>query len=83
MAKRSAQRATGTSSDRRAHRAFWLLAAVSVLAIGSISSALTAPPGTLTAMRVAGSGAVLLGSLTLSTRVMIAIIRARQRARRS
>jgi len=69
------------SSRRPAHRSFWLLVAVAVLATGALSSALAAPPSPLTGLRVAASGLVLLGSLTFAARVMIALEHARRQAR--
>ena len=68
-------------SRRPAHRSFWLLVAVTVLAAGALSSALAAPPSPLTGLRVAASGLVLLGSLTFAARVMIALEHARRQAR--
>jgi len=64
-----------------AHRWFWSLVVVAVLATGSLSSALAAPPSPLTGLRVAVSGLVLITSLTLATRVMIAVERIRRKAR--
>ena len=64
-----------------AQRSFWFLVVVAILATGSLSSALAAPPSPLTGLRVAVSGLVLLASLTLATRVMIAAERARRRDR--
>jgi hypothetical protein len=66
---------------RRARRRFWLLLVMAALAAGALSSALAAPSGPLTGLRVATSGLVLLVSLTLAARVMIAVERARRRAR--
>ncbi len=63
----------------RARLSFWLLIVVAVLAIGSLSSALGAPAGPVTGLRVAVSGVVLIAALTLSSRVLIALDRARRR----
>jgi hypothetical protein len=67
------------TNERRAHRSFWLLVTLAALSTGTLSDALTAAPSPLTGLRVAAGGLVLLGSLTLATRVMIAIERARRR----
>ncbi len=66
---------------RRAQRSFWLLVTVSILAIGVLSSALAAPPSHAAGLRVASSGLILLASLTLATRVMIAIRRAQRKTK--
>lgn len=63
-----------------AHRWFWFLVLVAILATGSLSSALAAPPSPLTGLRVAVSGLVLITSFTLATRVMIAVERIRRKA---
>ncbi len=68
------------SAHRRAQRSFWLLVMLCVLAAGSLSSALVAPPSPLTGLRVAASGLLLLGSGVLALRVMVAIERARRTA---
>jgi hypothetical protein len=73
--------AAQASALQRARRRFWLLLVTAALSAGSLSSALGAPPSPLTGLRVAGSGLVLLVSLTLAARVMIALDRARKRAR--
>lgn len=66
---------------QRARRSFWFLVIVAALAAGALSSALTAASGPITGLRVAASGVVLLGSLTLAARVMFALESARRRAR--
>ena len=83
MSDHSPQSQSGRSARRQAHRSFWLLVAVAVLATGALSSALAAPPSQLTGLRVVASGLILLGSLTFAARVMIALERARRRARRT
>ena len=83
MSGRSPQPRAGRSARRQAQRSFWLLVAVAVLVTGALSSALAAPPSPLTGLRVAASGLILLGSLTFAARVMIALERARRRARRT
>lgn len=65
-----------------AQRSFWLLVVVAVLATRALSSALGASPSPSTGLRVAASGLVLLASLPLATRVMIALERARRRDRK-
>ena len=73
--------ATRTSSPRRARRSFWVLALVSVLAAGSLSNALASEPGSITGIRVAISGLVLVVAVTLAGRVMIALDRVHTLAR--
>lgn len=73
---------SGPAPGKRAYRSFWLLVGVSVLAIGSLSSALTAPSSPVTGIRVAVSGLILIASLTLTTRVMTALARARRHVRK-
>ncbi len=63
---------------RRAHRTFWLLVAVAVVAAGSLSSAAHAQAGPLTAVRVAISGTALILSLALAGRVFVHLERARR-----
>lgn len=65
----------------RALRLFWLLVAGVVVATGSLTSALTAPPSPVTGLRVAVSGLVATAAVILATRVMIALDRARRQAR--
>ncbi|HEY3547347.1 MAG TPA: hypothetical protein VGK17_14840 [Propionicimonas sp.] len=68
------------TDQHRAHRSFWRLVTLAALGTGVLSGGLTAAPSPLTGLRVAGGGLVLLGSLTLATRVMIALERARRRS---
>ena len=72
---------TRTASSRRARRSFWVLALVSVLAAGSLNNALASDPGSITGIRVAISGLVLVVAVTLAGRVMIALDRVRTVAR--
>lgn len=65
----------------RARRRFWVLIALAVLAGGAMSTALTATPGSLAGLGVALNGLVLIGSLAGAARIMLALERARQRAR--
>lgn len=61
---------------RAPQRAFWVLTAVAVLAAGSLSTALRAPAGPLTGLRVALSGLVLIAATALAGRVLILLDRA-------
>jgi len=70
-----------TNPARRAHRSFWILVLLAVLAAGSLSAALASDPGHVVGLRVALSGLVLVSSVTLAARVMAAVDRARRRAR--
>lgn len=58
---------------RRARRSFWVLTAIAVTATGSLSAALTAPPGPLTALRFAASAVVVLTTLALMVRILRAL----------
>ena len=70
-----------TSSPRQARRSFWALVAVSVLAAGALSDALSSPPSPGAGLRVAGSGLLLIASIALAARVLHAIDRAMTTAR--
>ncbi len=63
---------------RRAHRTFWVLVAVAVVAAGFLSSAAHAHPGLFTAVRVAVSGTVVILSVGLAGRVFVHLERARR-----
>ncbi|OJV58864.1 MAG: hypothetical protein BGO38_16095 [Cellulomonas sp. 73-145] len=54
-----------------------MLAAVAVLGTGSLSGALTAQPGPITALRFAVSALLVVAALVLMTRVLIALVRPR------
>lgn len=69
------------SLSRRARWSFWVLVGIAMLATGSLSAGLGSDPGPLTGMRVAVSGIVLIAALALAARVMVALERARRRAR--
>lgn len=69
------------SASRRARRSFWILVGIAVAAAGSLSAGLVAEPSPLTGLRVAASGIILVTSLALAARVMIALERARRRAK--
>lgn len=68
------------TTPTRAVRSLWILIGIAVLAAGSLSTALTAGAAPLTGVRVALSGLVLVGSVVLAARVLIALERARRRA---
>jgi hypothetical protein len=63
---------------RRAHRTFWVLVAVAVVAAGFLSSAARAHPGPFSAVRVAISGTALILSVALAGRVFVHLERARR-----
>ncbi len=65
-------------SWRRAHRTFWLLVAIAILAAGFLSSAAGAHPGPFSAVRVAVSGTALILSVALAGRVFVHLERARR-----
>lgn len=67
------------SSSLRARRAFWILLLIAALAMGMLTSALKRTSGPFTGLAVAVSGAVLLLTLALACRIMIALDRARRR----
>lgn len=73
----------GHSARRNASRSFWVLVGVAILATGALSSALMSGPSALTGIRVAASGLILLASLSLASRVMIAVVRAQRRTQRT
>ena len=81
MTHHASQRWVAPPASNRARRSFWLLVAVAVLAAGALTSALSAAPGPITGLRVAASGVLLVASLTLAARVMVALERTRRRAR--
>ena len=64
----------------RARRSFWLLVGVAVLAVGGLSQAVSAQAGPLAAIGLATSALLLVVSLMLAARVMVAIERARRRS---
>lgn len=68
------------SSRQRARRSFWMLLLIAIVAAGSLTSAFAADASPVTGVRVAVSGVLLLGSLAMAARVMIAYERARRRA---
>ena len=68
----------GDAHGRRARATFWVLVGTAALFMGLLSSGLSRPPGPLTGLLVATSGAVVLVSVALAARVMIALDRARR-----
>lgn len=54
----------------RVRRTFWVLVAVAVLATGSLSRALTAPPGGATGLAVALTGLVAVVAAGLALRIL-------------
>lgn len=72
--------AASRSTSRRAHRSFWMLLVVAVLATGALSSALAGPPGLLAGLSVAGSGVFLIVAVALAARILVVAERARRRA---
>jgi hypothetical protein len=66
---------------RSPRRSFWILVALAVPATGALTSAIAAPPSSLTGLRAAASALVLTASLALATRVMIGVEHARRRDR--
>ena len=81
MTGRANKRRVNRAASQRARRSFWILVTVAVLDAGALTSALSAAPGPITGLRVAASGVVLIATLTLATRLMLALERARKRAR--
>lgn len=71
------------SSTHRAYRAFWTLIVIAALAMGALTKAWKSDPGPLTGLAVAASGTVLVLSLTLACRIMIALDHAHRRMNRS
>ena len=73
--------ATPPHPTARARKSFWTLVLIAALAAGALSAALKAHPSPAAGATVAISGAVLAISLTLATRVLLALERARRSAR--
>lgn len=67
------KRTGGKAAEAKARRAFWVLIAIAVIAMGSLTSALARQPGALTGLTVAASGVVLLLASALACRVMVAL----------
>ncbi len=76
----SINRADTKPAAARPRRAFWVLLAIAVLAMGSLTSALARPPGAWTGLTVAASGVVPLPAAALACRVMVALEHRRRRA---
>lgn len=79
ITRRNLLRGAAGSPMRRALRSFWILVGVAVLAAGSLSAGLAAQPSSVTGLRVAGSGIVLVGALTLAARILVGVERVRRR----
>lgn len=69
----SIDRTQAKAAGAKARRVFWVLVAIAILAMGSLTSALTRPPGMWTGLTVAVSGVVLLLAAALACRVMAAL----------
>jgi hypothetical protein len=72
-------RAETQSAQAKPRRAFWVLVAIAVLAMGSLTSALARQPGPWTGLSFAASGVVLLLASALAGRVMVALEHRRRR----
>lgn len=70
------------ASTRRARRFFWVLVALSVLATGMLTDALSSPASPATGMRVSVAGLLLLALIALAARILDAIERANAKARK-
>lgn len=75
----SASKSTDARTATNPRRAFWVLVAIAVLAMGSLASALARPPSAWTGLTVAASGVVLLLASALACRVMVALGQGRRR----
>jgi len=78
MSGHSRQQEAPRPVQRNARRLFWILVVVTILATGSLSSALTASPSPAAGLAVALSGLIALLAITLTVRVMMALSRARR-----
>ena len=81
MSRPEGLRRPPASPLRRAHRSLWVLIAVSILASGGLSAAVSAPPTPTTGMWFAFSAVVLVVAGFLAARVVVALERARRAAR--
>jgi hypothetical protein len=72
---------TTTNPTARARKSFWALVLTAALATGALSTALKAHPSPTAGATVAVAGTVLAISLTLATRVLLALDRARRATR--
>lgn len=70
-----------TAARGRARRFFWILVVVSVLASGTLSDSLSDEPAPAIGLRVAASSLVLVVSVALAARILLAVDRSRPRAR--
>lgn len=72
---------TTPNPTARAQKSFWALVLIAALATGALSTALKAHPSPIAGATVAASGAALAISLTLATRILLALDHARRAAR--
>ncbi len=72
---------TAPNATARARRSFWALVLIAALATGALSTALKAHPSPAAGAAAALSGAVLAISLTLATRILLALDHARRTTR--
>jgi hypothetical protein len=72
---------TTPNPTAQARRTFWALVAIAVLATGALSAALKAHPSPAAGATVAVSGLVLIITLTLATRILLALDHARRATR--
>lgn len=67
------------TATARARHSFWILVIGAILAAGALSDALRDGPGPTTGLRVAASGLVLVVSVVLAARILLAVERVRAR----
>jgi membrane associated rhomboid family serine protease len=72
---------TTPNPTTRARKTFWALVFIAVLATGALSAALKAHPSPVAGATVAISGLVLAITLTLATRILLALDHARRATR--
>lgn len=65
-------------SSPRARHSLRLLVLIAVAASGFLTTSLGAPVGPRTGLRVAVSGLILAGAVTLAARILVAVERARR-----
>ena len=73
--------ATTPNPTARARKSFWALVLIALLATGALSTALKTHASPTAGAAVAVSGAILAISLTLATRILLALDHARRAAR--
>ena len=72
---------TAPNPTARARRSFWALVLIAALSTGALSTALKAHPSPAAGVTVAVSGAMVAISLTLATRILLALDHARRSTR--